>query len=100
MPASVAINPVAQLKRGNYLWISAVTGSSELMVITVVDLDYAIERIELHAEELIIHLRSVHRDAPGAEHIRSLLLVMLLRLVALKGKRQRREEKLKLDRAA
>ena len=99
MPASVAINPAAQLKRGNYLWISAVTGSSELMVITVVDLDYAIERIELHAEELIIHLRSVHRDAPGAEHIRS-LLIMLLRLVALKGKRQRREEKLKLDRAA
>ena len=70
------------------------------MVITVVDLDKAIERIELHAQELIIHLRSVQRDAPGAEHIRSELLVMLLRLAALKGKRQRREEKLKLDRAA
>jgi len=70
------------------------------VVSTVVDLDNAIKRIELRAEQLVIHLRSMHRNAPGAEHIRSLLLVMLLRLVALKGKRQRREEKLKLDRAA
>ena len=70
------------------------------MVSTVVDLDNAIKRIELRAEQLVIHLRSMHRNAPGAEQIRSVLLVMLLRLVALKGKRQRLEQKLKLNRAA
>ena len=65
------------------------------MVSTMAELDNSIARFELRAEELILHLRSMQRNAPGAEQTRSELLVILLRLVALKGKRQRLEDKLK-----
>jgi len=61
------------------------------------DLDNAIRRIELRAEQLIIHLRAMERDAPGAEQLRSALLVMLHRLVALKCERERREHDLTLN---
>ena len=61
------------------------------------DLDKAIRRVELRAEQLIIHLRAMERDAPGAEQLRSVLLVMLHRLVALKCKRERLEHDLTLD---
>jgi len=56
------------------------------LVSIVADLDKAIRRIELRAEQLIIYLRAMERDAPGAEQLRSVLLVMLLRLVGLKCK--------------
>jgi len=64
----------------------------------VVDLNNAIRRIELRAEQLVLHLRSTYRDTPGAEQIRSMLLVMLVRLVALKGTRDQLEDE--LDQAA
>jgi hypothetical protein len=58
------------------------------------NLDNAIRRIELRAEQHIIHLRSMKRGAPGATHAQSVLFVMLLRLVALKEKRQHFEDEL------
>jgi hypothetical protein len=70
------------------------------LVSTVVNLNNAIRRIELRAEQLIVHLRSMPRDAPGAEQIRSVLLVMLVRLVALKGRLQQLEDELTLDQVA
>jgi len=68
-----------------------------MLVSSVADLDKAIRRIELRAEQLIIYLRAMERDAPGAEQLRSVLLVMLLRLVGLKCKRERLEHDLTLD---
>jgi len=62
------------------------------MVDTVLHLQNSIRRLELRAEQLIIHLRSMERNEPGAERIRSVLLVMLLRLVSLKAKRARLED--------
>ena len=53
--------------------------------------------MELRAEQLIIRLRAMERDAPGAQQFRSALLVMLVRLVALKRKRERLEADLTLD---
>ena len=70
------------------------------MATTVAKLSNAIRRIELRSEQLVVHLRSMHRDAPGAEQIRSVLLVMLVRLVALKGRRQQLEDELTLDQVA
>jgi hypothetical protein len=72
-------------------------GSRRKLVSIVGDLNNAIGRIELRAEQLIICLRAMERDAPGAEQLRSVLLVMLLRLVALKCKRERLEYDLALD---
>ena len=66
----------------------------------MVELENSIARLELWAEQLILHIRSMQRNAPGAEQARSELLVLLLRLAALKGKRQQLEEKLKLDQVA
>jgi len=66
----------------------------------MVELENSIARLELWAEQLILHIRSTQRNAPGAEQVRSELLVLLLRLAALKGKRQQLEEKLKLDQVA
>jgi len=70
------------------------------VVNTMVELENSIARLELWAEQLILHIRSMQRNAPGAEQARSELLVLLLRLAALKGKRQQLEEKLKLDQVA
>jgi hypothetical protein len=70
------------------------------MVVTVIHLQNSIRRLELHAEQLIIHLRTMQRNDPGAEQIRSVLLVVLLRLVRLKAKRARLEDELTLDSAA
>jgi hypothetical protein len=53
--------------------------------------------MELRAEQLIIQLRAMERDAPGAEQLRSVLLVILVRLVALKRERERLETDLALD---
>jgi hypothetical protein len=70
------------------------------MVGTVIHLQNSIRRLELHAEQLIIHLRSMQRSAPGAEQMRSVLLIVLHRLVALKTKREQLEDELALDRVA
>jgi hypothetical protein len=70
------------------------------VVIAMAELENSIARLELWAEQLILHLRSMQSNAPGAEQVRSELLLILLRLVALKGKRQRLEEKQKLDQVA
>jgi hypothetical protein len=67
------------------------------VVNAMAELENSIARLELWAEQLTLHLRSMQRNAPGAEQVRSELLVILLRLVALKGKRQRLEEKQKLE---
>jgi hypothetical protein len=69
-----------------------------LSVSVVTNLDNAIRRIELRSEQLIIHLRSMRRAAPGAKQIQSVLLVMLL--LALKRKRQQLEDELSLHPAA
>jgi hypothetical protein len=53
--------------------------------------------MELRAEQLIIHLRTTQRHAPGAEQLRSVLLVMLRRLVGLKRERERFEPDLVFD---
>jgi hypothetical protein len=66
----------------------------------MIHLQNSIRRLELHAEQLIIHLRLVQRNAPGAEQMRSILLIVLLRLVALKAKRERLEDELSLDHVA
>ena len=60
----------------------------------------AIRRLELHAEQLTIHLRAMQRNAPGADQMRSVLLTILLRLVTLKTKRERLEDDFSIDRAA
>ena len=66
--------------------------------VSIVDnLHSTIRQMELRAEQLVIHLRTMGRDVAGAEQLRSALLVMLLRLVALKRKRERLEADLTLD---
>ena len=60
----------------------------------------AIRRLELHAEQLTNHLRAMQRNAPGVDQMRSVLFTILLRLVALKTKRERIEDDFSLDRAA
>jgi hypothetical protein len=60
----------------------------------------AIRRLELHAEQLTIHLRAMQRNSPGVDQMRSVLFTILLRLVALKTKRERIEDDFSLDRAA
>jgi hypothetical protein len=66
--------------------------------VRIVDnLNSAIRQMELRAEQLIIQLRAMERDAPGAEQLRSVLLVILVRLVALKRERERLETDLALD---
>jgi hypothetical protein len=85
---------------GNHAWTSPLAKQSTLSLSAVNDLDDAIRRIELRAEQFIIHLRSMQRDAPGTKQIRSVLLVMLLRLVALKGRCQHLEDKITLDQVA
>jgi hypothetical protein len=59
-----------------------------------------IARLEMRAEQILIHLRSLPRDTVEAEKGRSDLLAMLLLLVALKGRRERVEESLGLQHAA
>jgi len=59
-----------------------------------------IARLEMRAEQILIHLRSITRDTVEAEKNRSDLLAMLLLLVALKGRRERVEESLGLQHAA
>lgn len=66
----------------------------------MIRLQNTIRRLELHAEQLIIQLRLMQRDEPAAEQLRSLLLVILLRLVALKTSRARLEDELALDHVA
>lgn len=66
----------------------------------MVELNDAIARLEMRSEQLVLHLRSIRRTAPGAEEARSTLLAMLVRLVALKAKRQRQIELLEFDQAA
>jgi hypothetical protein len=60
------------------------------------DLDNAIRRIELRSEQHIIHLRSMQRGTRHAKHIKSVLFLMLVGLVALKGRRQHLEEEVNL----
>jgi hypothetical protein len=69
---------------------------SNSMVGILLHLQNSIRRLELHAEQLIIHLHSMERNEPGAERIRSVLLVILLRLVSLKAKRARLEDEVSL----
>ena len=59
-----------------------------------------IARLEMRAEQILIHLRSIPRDTVEPEKNRSDLLAMLLLLVALKGRRERVEESLGLQHAA
>lgn len=66
----------------------------------MIHLQNSIRRLELHAEQLIIHLRSMQPSATGAERMRSVLLIVLLRLVVLKTKREQFEDELALDRVA
>ena len=44
-----------------------------------------IARLEMRAEQILIHLRSIPRDTVEAEKSRSGLLAMLLLLVAFEG---------------
>ena len=73
---------------------------SSCVVSIMVRLTNSIRRLELHAEQLIIHIRSMRRDEPASEQMRSMLLVILLRLVALKAQRERLEDELALDSVA
>jgi hypothetical protein len=66
----------------------------------MIELNNEIARLELRCEQLVLHLRSMQRNAPGAEDVRSTLLAMLQELVALKAKRQRQVELLQLNQAA
>ena len=66
----------------------------------MIHLQNSIRRLELHAEQLIIHLGSMQRSATGAERMRSVLLIVLHRLVVLKTKREQFEDELALDRVA
>jgi hypothetical protein len=68
--------------------------------IVMIDLNNRIARLELCGEQLLIHLRSLGRESPEAERLRSNLLAMLQSLVALKNQRERLETELRLDDAA
>jgi hypothetical protein len=72
----------------------------KVLVSAMVELNDAIAQLEMRSEQLILHLRSVQRTAPGAEEVRSTLLAMLVRLVALKAQRQHHVELLNRDQAA
>jgi hypothetical protein len=48
-----------------------------------------IARLEMRAEQLVIHLRSMRRNTPEAQHIRGVLLTMLQRLKKFKEQRER-----------
>jgi hypothetical protein len=85
------------LRKGTKFEFLVLSEQSNPMVGTVLPLQNSIRRLELRAEQLIIHLRSMERSGPGAERIRSVLLVMLLRLVCLKAKRARLEDEIRLD---
>ena len=66
----------------------------------MMDLNNEIARLEIRSEQVVLHLRCLSRNTPGAKQMRSTLLAMLLRLVALKGKRQRLESHSDFGKAA
>jgi hypothetical protein len=51
------------------------------------ELNNQIARLELCSEQLRIHLRSLDKASPEADEVRSDLLMMLQKLVALKDRR-------------
>lgn len=51
-------------------------------------LDNEISRLEIRAEQLVIHLRSMRRNTTEAQHIRGVLLTMLERLKRYKEQRK------------
>jgi hypothetical protein len=52
-------------------------------------LNNKIARLEIRAEQLVIHLRSMRRNTTEAQHIRGVLLTMLERLKQFKKQRER-----------
>lgn len=64
------------------------------------ELEHQIARLEMCSEQLRFHLRSIARQSPEAEEIRSDLLSMLQKLVLLKGQRERLSELFQLEDAA
>src|ERR1700675_4995119 len=69
------------------------------LVSTMAELNDAIARLELRSEQLILHLRSIQRTAPGAREVRSPLVAKVVRVVALKAQRQQHVELLELNQA-
>jgi hypothetical protein len=69
-------------------------------VSVVLKLNNQISLLEICSEQVRIHLRSIDRTAMEAEKVRSDLLIMLQKLVALKGQGQRLEASLHLEAAA
>jgi len=55
-------------------------------------LNRKIARLEMRAEQLVIHLRSMKRHTRKAEEVRRIVLVMLERLQRYKEQRERLEE--------
>lgn len=53
------------------------------------ELDNKIARLEIRAEQLVIHLRSMKRNTKEAQHVRGVLLTMLERLTHYKEQRER-----------
>jgi hypothetical protein len=53
------------------------------------ELDNKISRLEIRAEQLVIHLRSMKRNTTEAQDVRHVLLTMLERLRHYKERRER-----------
>jgi hypothetical protein len=60
----------------------------------MIQLNNQIARLEMRAEQLRIHLRSLDRESPEVREARSVLFAMLQSLVVLKGQRERLESEL------
>jgi hypothetical protein len=63
----------------------------------MLELNNQIARLDLRTEHLRRHLRSIDRNSPDADDIRSDLLSLLQVLAVLKGERQRLEAEYRLE---
>ena len=63
-------------------------------------LNNKIARLEIRAEQVLLHLQLLDRRSSEAEEARRLLFAMLIRLLRYKEQRERMEDELALDQAA